>query len=178
MKTTLFLLLGYPGSGKSTFSQELEAARDLTRVNSDDLRRYMFEHIEQIHDPANNPAVFGALDYVTERLLQAGRSVLYDANNNRRAERSKHQKIAELAGARMVVLWVRSPLETAWLRNQQRTPENGYPAIPRKRYDQIVHALEVPTDNEKAVIISGLEPFEVQLASFDVQLEAVERTNG
>jgi len=173
MQLTLFLLLGYPGSGKSTFSRLLEKEQGLTRVNSDDLRRYMFEDIRQIHDPANNPAVFGALDYVTERLLQAGRSVIYDANNNRRKERRKHQKMAEGAGAQMIVFWVQTPLETAWQRNDLRTPESGYPAVPRERYDQIVRTLQAPTSDEKSVIISGLMPFEEQLASFNAQMKAL-----
>lgn len=175
MKPTLFLLLGYPGSGKSTFSRQLAASEDIVRVNSDELRTYMFADTEQIHNPGNNTAVFGALDYVTERLLKANCSVIFDANNNRIKDRAKHERLAADCGAQTVVLWVKTPLEVARLRDKERESIPGYTPIPPKRYDEIVAALQVPIGEEKVIAIDGLVSFEEQLASFRAQMASVEQ---
>ena len=146
--------------------------RSMVRVNSDEIKKYMFEDAGA-HNPANNPPVFGALDYVTEKLLGAGKAVLYDANNNRLSDRAKHQKLAETQGAQTVVLWVKTPLEIAQQRDAGRADVPGYLPIPPERYVQIVHALEEPMPEERVIVVDGLASFEEQLHSFDEQLAAL-----
>ena len=175
MKLTLFLLLGYPGSGKSTFSKQLAEARGMVRVNSDELRRYMFKNVEAIRNPANNPAVFGALDYATEQLLAIGRSVIYDANYNRRSDRKDSEKLAAKHSADTVILWVKTPVETARKREAERVLEDAdILRIPPERYEQLINALQEPRPTEKVIVVYGLAPFEEQLRSFDEQLAALE----
>jgi len=170
MRQTLFLLLGYPGSGKSTFSKQLSTVRDIIRVNSDELRRYMYDDIEAIRNTKNNPAVFGALDYVTEQLLSAGKSVLYDANNNRRRDRIASQKLAAKYDADIIIIWVKTPLETAKQREGERALEKNYVRIPAERYKQLIERLQEPEASERVIVIDGLLPFAEQLQSFDAQL--------
>jgi len=174
VKPTLFLLLGYPGSGKSTVSRQLAAARGMVRINSDELRDYMYGHSAEVHDPKYNPPVFGALDYVTDRLLAAGQSVLYDANNNRRRERIKHEKLAAQHSARMVVLWVNTSLDVAKQREAGRALDPNHLAIPPEIYERSARAFQEPTPEEAAIIIDGLSSADEQLRSFDTQLANLE----
>jgi predicted kinase len=170
MKPVLFLLLGYPGSGKSTFARQLSAQTNSIRLNSDELRDYMYGHRPEVHDPKNNPAVFGALDYMAAQLLAAGQSVLYDANNNRYREREKHQKLAAEHGAVTVVLWVNTPLDIAKQRELQRRQDPNHLAIPDALYNRIAGALEEPRTTERAIIVDGQTAFADQLQAFTVQL--------
>lgn len=174
MKPTLFLLLGYPGSGKSTFGKQLSVARGIVRFSSDDIRDYMYGHSAAAHNPKNNPAVFGTIDYMAVQLLVSGQSVLYDANNNRRRDRTRRQKLAAEHGARAVVLWVQTPLEVAKAREAERAGDPNHLPIPSERYDQLVSALQEPGPNEATIVVDGLAPFAEQLRSFDEQLAALE----
>jgi predicted kinase len=170
MKPMFFLLLGYPGSGKSTFARQLSARMGYIRVNSDELRDYMYGHRAEVHDPKNNPAVFGALDYMAAQLLAVGHSVVYDANNNRHRDRIKHQKLAAQYGAETVVLWVKAPLEVARQRELQRQQNPDHLAIPADLYERIAGALEEPLPTEKAIMVDGQDAFSDQLQAFTTQL--------
>lgn len=171
---TLFLLLGYPGSGKSTFGKQVSTARGIVRFSSDGLRDYMYGHSAAAHNPRNNPAVFGALDYVAAQLLAAGQSVLYDANNNRRRDRTRRQKRAAEYGARVVVLWVQTPLKVAKEREAERARDPNHLPIPPERYDRLASALQEPGSHEAVIAVDGLAPFSEQLRSFDEQLAALQ----
>lgn len=174
MRPTLFLMLGYPGSGKSTFARQLAEAEGLSRISSDDIRPYMYAAEKAVRNPRNNPAVFGALDYVAEKLLAAGLSTIYDANFNRRKDREKHRLYAEKIGARTVVLWIKTPLETARRRETVRAAAGESLAIPPERYRQLVDSLQEPAAGEDVVAIDGLAPFEKQLQMFNGQLAELE----
>ena len=60
MNLTLFMMLGYPGSGKTTFARQLAETYGMVRISSDDLRPYMYKDVAAIRDTRNNPLVFGA----------------------------------------------------------------------------------------------------------------------
>lgn len=167
MNLTLFLLLGYPGAGKSTVSRGLAERFGLTRINSDDLRRYMYDNVEAIRNTHNNPAVFGALDYVAEKLLAAGQSVIYDANNNRRKDRIDAGKLAAKYDARPVIIWIRTPLDVAKARNDGRTPDEGYGRIPEARYTQLVANLQEPMADETVIELDGLSAPGEQVQAFE-----------
>jgi predicted kinase len=172
-RPTLFLLLGYPGSGKSTFSKQLCAAEEFVRINSDELRDYMYGHSAEAHNPKHNPPVFGALDYMAAQLLKAGRSVMYDANNNRRRERIKHEQLAADSGAKMVVLWVRVPVEVARQRELRRQQDPQHLPISAELYGRMAAALQEPQPDEVAIAIDGAASFADQLQAFSAQMKTI-----
>jgi predicted kinase len=176
MKLTLFLLLGYPGAGKTTFSKPLAEAMNFVRLNADDIRPYMYTDKDEMFDIKTRPVVLGALDYVAERLLQGGRSVIYDVNNNRSRDRiEKGHRLADKYDAQTVVLWIDTPAELAKEREVQRTQNPAYRAIPLDRYAQLVANLQPPVEEEKVVHINGRASFVDQLASFREQMEKLEK---
>jgi predicted kinase len=166
MKLTLFLLLGYPGAGKSTLSKQLVKHYGFVWVNTDEIRPYMYDNTEDIRNPQNNPAVFGAIDYATEKLLSAGLSVLYDANNNKLFYRVAVERLAAKYDAETVIIWVRTPLESSRERNDNRAPDAGYGRIPEERYNQLVRNLQEPTADEHVIEIDGLSEPDEQVRSF------------
>ena len=175
MKPTVFLMLGFPGSGKSTFARQLAEARTIIRISSDDIRPYMYTTTLAIRDIRNNPAVFGALDYVVGKLLTARMSVIYDANFNRRKDRKAHRLCAQRADARTILIWMKTPLEVAREREAGRATAGESLAIPSERYQQLVDRLQEPESEETVMTIDGLAPFEEQLRSFDEQLRRLRK---
>jgi predicted kinase len=110
-KPILFATLGYPGSGKTFFSRRFARDFGLFHLNSDRLRSEMFP--EATRRSEENAAVFRTMNYLVEELLSRGVSVIYDANSTRRIFRRRYRQIAKKLGADYLLLWFRTPVETA-----------------------------------------------------------------
>jgi predicted kinase len=173
MKQALFLMLGYPGSGKSTFATNLARKINAVHLRSDILREWMFKNKAERVDMKNNDFVYGAMDYAAHEVLKAGYSVVYDANNNRINKRSQSSKIAGEFNLETIIIWVQTPIEVAKERELQRQKDPNYLAIPEANYARLVSALQAPTKNEKAILINGLESFNEQYTSFEAQVNTL-----
>jgi predicted kinase len=104
---TLVITVGLPGSGKSTFARRLAPALDAVILQSDVLRRLLFE--TPVHAEGESKRLFRAIQAVTLRLLLAGRSVIVDATNLRETHRRPYYDIASKAGARLHVVHLKAP---------------------------------------------------------------------
>jgi hypothetical protein len=128
----------------------------------------MWSDVGEGRDPKSAPVVFGAVSYMTERLLEAGRSAMYDINCN------KHDQRMTAAGVykvRTIVVWVQTSVEAARARETGRLSDPNYTAIPQERYDELVSDMEDPSADEIVIRIDGLASFEAQLSAFDEQLK-------
>lgn len=172
-RLTLFLLLGYPGSGKTKFSKGLAAARGYARVSSDEVRAARFGRGREAYSRECSEAVFRELDETAEESLRLRRSVLYDANNNRHVDRAQHGVLAKACGALAVVLWVQTPQDVAWQRELGRRKDPNHVAIQPERYEQLASGLEVPKSDELVIVVDGQVPFDEQLQAFTTQFETI-----
>jgi predicted kinase len=85
----LFMLLGYPGSGKTYFSEQLAKDSGAIRLNADAMRVATLGTIEKAREfnddtGLQNSIVFGALDYAVLQILKSGNSVICDYQHNER----------------------------------------------------------------------------------------------
>jgi predicted kinase len=170
MQQRLFIMLGYPGSGKSYFAKRLAPEIKAVRLNGDSIRHNMFTDEKQRWYPRNNPLVFGALDYAAQEILKAGYSVIYDASHNRRVDRTKAAKLGEPFGVTPIIIWIQTTKETAKKRRETRDQALDQPDVPAKRFEELVANLAPPEPNEKCIVIDGLGSFQDQLDSFSKQL--------
>jgi predicted kinase len=170
---TLFILLGYPGSGKSYFAKRLAADIRAVRLNADSIRHHMFSDEGSRFSPASFPLVIGALDYATTAILTAGYSVISDSSHNKRRTRAKARQLAESAGARMVVVWVKTPLEIAKEREATRELTADQVRVKPEDFDRLVANLEEPRPDELSIVIDGQAAPEQQLAAFNEQLASL-----
>ena len=127
----LVLLIGIPGSGKSSLAAGLQQT-GCAVVSTDQIRVALF----------GDAAVQGDWRLIWQRVeqdLQAamGRITVYDATNTRRSARRAVIRLARSTGYHRVTgLWLNPPLEICLARNQQR-PRQVPEAVIRRMHRQL-----------------------------------------
>src|SRR2546430_16282489 len=125
-QATLYMMLGYPGAGKTTAAGIIAELTGAVRLSSDELRLRVFK--QPAFTQAEHDAVYATLDYLTELLLAEGGSVVYDANLNRFEHRQEKYDLCERTKARPVVLWLQTSVELAKKRAVLRGHHHLVPA--------------------------------------------------
>jgi DegV family protein with EDD domain len=103
----LVLVSGLPGSGKSHFTRELCRRFPLAWLESDALRKALFD--QPSHSPQESARLFAACHRVLDRLLEAGVPAVLDATNLREMHRRQLYRIAERNGAKLVLVSLDAP---------------------------------------------------------------------
>jgi protein phosphatase len=149
--TTLYVLSGVPGAGKSTWARTNASRLHATVVCSDDVRRD-FEADGQ--DPWDGDAVFAEVERRARCLIEIDRSVIVDATHYQRAYRTYLRQLGIGADVRRVAIWFDVPLEICLQRNAGRS---GLTFGNRRMTDDFVRGLadafEPPTRDEFDEII-------------------------
>jgi predicted kinase len=101
------LTIGLPGSGKSTFCRHLAQLVDAVILESDALRRLLFERLS--YRPAESRRLFQAIHEAARALLAERRSVILDATNLEEAHRRPLYALASDAGATLILLYFSAP---------------------------------------------------------------------
>jgi len=114
---TIHVLVGLPGSGKTTFYGACKAFQGAVRISLDDLRQ---QCTGQDFVPGFEPWVKAWVDVTVPYLLAHGQSVVLDATNISRAIREKSVRDAKAAGVHAVCWLIDVPNIEAWRRNAER----------------------------------------------------------
>lgn len=157
MKQTLFLMMGLPGAGKTTAAKVIEKLTGAIRLSSDEARVMLWptpNFSDQEHQ-----ALYEYLDDRTAELLEAGKSVIYDANLNRKMHRHEKYALASQLGVEVVLCWVKTPRELAKNRRIEDashhhlvTPKDADPA---KMFERVADVIEEPDTTEPVVELDG-----------------------
>jgi predicted kinase len=110
----IVVLVGLPGSGKSTYLDQMDA----TGLSSDAIRKLLAddETDQTIHDRA-----FQTLRYLLRHRLALGRPVTYiDATNLTPEERRPYIGIGKSYGCELEAVFLDAPLEVCRERNRRR----------------------------------------------------------
>ncbi|MEO5627293.1 MAG: ATP-binding protein [Candidatus Saccharimonadales bacterium] len=155
MKPKLYLMMGYPGAGKTTAAKVIQQLTGAVHLSSDEMR-------VQINDAPNFTAaehdqLYKQLNQTTEKLLREGHSVIYDANLNRQQHRQEKYDICKRTGATPVLLWVQTQKTLAKQRALDRQQSHLIPnnETAEQLFDRIANLIEEPDASEQATIIDG-----------------------
>jgi predicted kinase len=160
----LFVCIGLPGSGKSTFARRLAPATGAVLVESDALRRRLFRR--PTHAPRENAALFAAVHAAMDELLADGVPVVLDATNLTASERRPLRAIAERRGATLLLALFEAPAATIEGRLAARAaglaPGDGSTAGPEV-HARMAPRLQPPARADWRVDSSDVEAFEEAL---------------
>jgi predicted kinase len=155
-KPTLYLFIGFPGSGKTTIAKFIEEQTGAVHLWTDQERQKRFQNVT--HSAVESAALYDTLNDRTAKLLMQGRSVVFDTNFNFRDDRKRLAAIAADASADLITIWVTTNRAFAKQRATHDTHRhrNGYSEVMKEStFDAIADRLEVPGPDETIVKIDG-----------------------
>ncbi|MCS7026203.1 MAG: AAA family ATPase [Bryobacteraceae bacterium] len=146
----IVLLVGLPGSGKSTWA----ARQNLPVLSSDEIRRLLLD------DPADqraNRRVFQILRFLLKQRLALRRALsCVDATHLTRAERRPYLALAEIYDCEVEAVFFDVPLEVCKDRNRSRSR-----VVPEDVLDRMAARLEPPTLEEGFTRLQVVREFPV-----------------
>ncbi len=135
MPEKIILLIGLPGSGKSTYT------RNLPVLSSDAIRLLLADN-EQ--DQSIHARVFATLRYLLTQRLEIHRPVTYvDATHLTREERAPYLELARKHNAEIEAVFFDVPLEVCRQRNRSRPRQ-----VPEDILEKMSAKLQPPTLEE------------------------------
>ncbi len=162
---TLYVMVGYPGSGKTTVSQYIHELTGAVHLWADHERQHMFA--QPTHSHAENIKLYDTLNERTDELLRQGKSVVFDTNFNFYKDRERMRRIAARNGAHAVIVWITTPKDLARQRATQHSDGqatriwgNMLPAD----FNRIARGLQKPTASEHAIQLDGTHITKAQVA--------------
>jgi len=114
------------------------------------------------------------MDYMTGEFLNAGMSVIYDANAMRLTQRRLLRDMARKSGAQPILIWqqidVESSYQRASKRDRRKADDKFSPAVDRQTFERIASGMQNP-QNEEYIVISGKHVFGTQLSALMKRLQ-------
>lgn len=144
MNNTLYITVGLPGSGKSTYAKKFIADKNVEYLSSDSLRAVYGKGED---DQTVTPIVFGHIKRKVDEFLKDGKNVMVDATSVNRRERSDYINSAKKYGAKVVALVFKMDRQGLIDRNKKRGEEGGR-VVPDWVIDKMLNKFEEPDHNE------------------------------
>lgn len=144
MNNTLYIAVGLPGSGKSTYAKNFIKGKDIEYLSSDELRAV---YGKDETDQSVTSIVFGHIKRKVDEFLKDGKNVLVDATSVNRRERSDYINSAKKYGAKVVALVFKMDRNGLIARNKKRGEEGGR-EVPTFVIDKMFAKFEEPSSDE------------------------------
>jgi predicted kinase len=142
--STIYIAVGLPGSGKSTYAKNFIKDKDIEYLSSDELRAV---YGKDQSDQSVTSIVFGHIKRKVDEFLKDGKNVLVDATSVNRKERSDYIKTAKKYGAKVVAIVFKMDRQGLIDRNKKRGEQGGR-EVPTFVIDKMLAKFEEPSYDE------------------------------
>ena len=144
MNNTLYITVGLPGSGKSTYAKEFIKGKEIEYLSSDSLRAV---YGKDETDQSVTSIVFGHIKRKVDEFLKDGKNVMVDATSVNRKERSDYISTAKKYGAKVVAIVFKMDRQGLIDRNKKRGEQGGR-VVPDWVIDKMLNKFEEPSYSE------------------------------
>lgn len=156
---TLHLMIGLPGSGKTTRAKELEIESHALRLTPDEWQQHLFGHDigDEAHDERHTK-IEQLMWSVAARVLQLGGDVILDFGCWARSEREEFRQRAYELGADFKLHFMDVSLEELWRRLARRNKAAGEGAVFYVSEEDLklwASLFEAPTEEELSRYTNG-----------------------
>ncbi len=118
VEPAFIVVSGLPGTGKSFFCRKLAERMDLVILESDSMRRHLFD--SPTYSKEESTHLFRACHGLVEELLRKGITVALDATNLEEHNRERLYHIADQSGAKLIIVRMEAPPEVVHQRLERR----------------------------------------------------------
>jgi predicted kinase len=149
-RPTLYLMVGLPGSGKTSRAKEIESEHSALRLTPDEWILALYGHgLDRPRRDAVRDPVEAVQWQVARRVLSLGCNVVLDWGFWSRAERQRYRELAEGLGARAEVVFLDVDVAELWSRISKRAESiTGSLHITQSELEQWSALFEPPTAEE------------------------------
>lgn len=155
-RPTLYLMLGYPGAGKTTAARVIHELTGAVHLWADAIRRERYK--VPTHTHKENLELYASLNEMTGKLLSEGKSVIFDTNFNFYKDRQHLREIAAEHKATSILLWVVTPKDIARKRATQNAHNQSTRVLgnmPVAHFERMSGNLQPPRPDEHNITIDG-----------------------
>jgi predicted kinase len=156
-ETKLYILCGYPYSGKSYVAEKIVSETGIKLISIDSI----FESVGFSWDDNRLPTTAEWENIFTiayERIaetLAVGESVLFDSTNHTHVSRNKLKEIADAHNAEYSLIYVKTTVETVWQRWEENNLNPTRSKVSSELVQQTIDAFEEPNENENVIVIEN-----------------------
>lgn len=160
----LFMMMGVPGSGKTTFAKELAENRpDTVRVSRDDIRFSLLEKGDEYF--AKEDKVFKTFTETIDKYLAEGKNVIADATHLNWGSRKKLINNLTVKPDQILIVYVKVSLEKALEQNELRKGTKAY--VPTKVIKDMWKHIQPPATYENDFYYEVDENGKITLINLD-----------
>ena len=171
-RRVIFLVIGYPGAGKSYFSRQFAEVIDAMHLSDDRLRFELFE--EPKYDNNEEHVIERLREYMLEEMVKTGKSIIIDADLNK-TNRKRLKDSLRATKSPFIPIWVQTDLETSFdrasHRDRRQTDDKYTTPMTFEVFDKLQKQFKRP-EREEAIVISGKHLFKTQASSVIRRLAA------
>ena len=149
---TLHMMVGLPGSGKTTEAKRLEQKYNALRLTPDEWQYFLYGHdISNPEHDERHTKVEELMWEITVKVLQLGVDVVLDFGFWTKSERDEFRRKAHAIGADSKIHYMDVPDDVIWERLSVRNKSAGENAVfyvGKKEFDEWSELFEAPTKEE------------------------------